>query len=157
MPQVVSSDRSVVEAVARALTFDAFQVIAIGGNTLAGKTTLARKLAKALNISCFHLDDFINANPGIDLPRVKQVIDESRCANRPILIEGAGVRRTLFEVGVKQDLLIHLSDRRRNNIQVTDDFYSNSTVRVPINKLIGYYDDQTSSTEEADILVVESE
>ena len=74
MPQVVSSDRSVVEAVARALTFDAFQVIAIGGNTLAGKTTLARKLAKALNISCFHLDDFINANPGIDLPRVKQVM-----------------------------------------------------------------------------------
>ena len=153
MPQVLSSGQSVVDAVAQALTLDTFKLIAIGGNTLAGKTTLARMLAKALNIDCLHLDEFVNATLGIDLQKVKQVIDQKRTANRSLLIEGVGVRRVLGEIGVRQDLLIHLSDRRTHDKQISDEFYLENTVGQPIDQLIGYYDDQNSSREAADILV----
>lgn len=82
--------------------------IAIDGRNGAGKSSLARYLAWQLGMPAVETDLWlVETSPIIhDIRPLQAVIDSRHKCNRPIIIEGVAVLRTLESLGVSPDFVI---------------------------------------------------
>lgn len=95
--------------IARLVARDRPKIIAIDGDLGAGKTQLARALARQFGFPVVHLDDHIGAGAPsyVESIRIDAVRDAILAAGRPVVIEGICLRRVLDALDIVPDLHLY--------------------------------------------------
>jgi hypothetical protein len=97
------------------LRSDRVRLIGVDGAPGAGKTTVARYLAKALGAVCVHVDSFLTEGQGtyvlsIDYVALRQAISQER---RTAVVEGLCLLAVLDRLSLKPDFLVYVDPESR--------------------------------------------
>lgn len=108
MPKPLPEYDQVVSALIPVLYDLPPKIIAIDGLNGTGKTTLARFLSHKFNCTLIETDLFmIRAAVNYRFEDIKNIVDFRIARERPILVEGVAVLRTLQKMNLKPDFHIY--------------------------------------------------
>ena len=111
MAQLVTADPAQLTDELRHRIADiARPLVAVDGIHGAGKTTLAQSLARALGLSAFDADDFLDRNRGaylahVRVPQLAQALAEASCG---AVLAGVRILDLLDLLGRSPDVLVYV-------------------------------------------------
>ena len=126
------------DAVARDLNGWRRYVIAFDGRDGAGKSTIARYLAWQLGMPAIELDTFHAGVPGTYELRygdLTAVLGSRLDADRPVIVEGLFVLRSLERVELEPDYLIHVARAgNTGSFSLASDFEEYERTYAPLSR-----------------------
>jgi len=98
-------------------------IIGVDGWTHSGKSTLGRALAWQLDMPCIETDLFFTGKGWgqYHFKELRRIIRSRLDSNRPVIVEGVSLLRTLSEVCLEPDFLIYTKNTCRDVSETDED------------------------------------